>query len=214
VIYGFAEVVIARAIRERVTLAAAGDGQRIRYQARGRPLSPDLRALLLEHKPAILAVLLSGGVKNFCLRPTPERTTDKKEQTLEVDGITVVVCTTYAEAEACIREMIADTGGKPVALDLETHAVQSERERLAALLEERKAVNAEAIAFRKPVRLNLRSMPIPRQLTPGSRPWTTKSIMLRALASILTDPRSAWSNFTEARRAPRSSTSLRRAQRP
>ena len=68
---------------------------------------------------------------------------------LEVDGVTVVYCQTYAEAEACIREMIADAGGKPVALDLETCPVESERARLAALLEEREAVNAEAIAFRK-----------------------------------------------------------------
>ena len=45
--------------------------------------------------------------------------------------------------------MIADAGGKPVALDLETCPVESERARLAALLEEREAVNAEAIAFRK-----------------------------------------------------------------
>jgi hypothetical protein len=45
--------------------------------------------------------------------------------------------------------MIADAGGKPVALDLETAPVQAERDRLAALIAERKAVNAEAIAFRK-----------------------------------------------------------------
>jgi len=45
--------------------------------------------------------------------------------------------------------MIADAAGKPVALDLETSPIQSERERLKALEEERAAVNAEAIAFRK-----------------------------------------------------------------
>ena len=66
-----------------------------------------------------------------------------------VDGVTVVYCTTYAEAEALIAEMLANAGGKPVALDLETVAVQAERERLAALLEERAAVNARAIADRK-----------------------------------------------------------------
>jgi DNA polymerase I len=68
---------------------------------------------------------------------------------LEVDGVQVVYCTTYDEAKACIAEMIADAGEKPVALDLETAPIQSERERLAALMTEREAINAEAIAFRK-----------------------------------------------------------------
>jgi DNA polymerase I len=68
---------------------------------------------------------------------------------LVVDGVTPVYCQTYAEAEACIGEMIADAAGKPVALDLETSPVPSERERLKALMDERAAVNAEAIAFRK-----------------------------------------------------------------
>jgi DNA polymerase I-like protein with 3'-5' exonuclease and polymerase domains len=67
----------------------------------------------------------------------------------DVDGVEVVVCRTTAEAEACIREMIVDAGGKPVPLDLETCPIPSERERLAALKAERTAVNAQAIAFRK-----------------------------------------------------------------
>jgi DNA polymerase I len=67
---------------------------------------------------------------------------------LVVDGVTVVYCTTYAEAQALIGEMIADAAGKPIALDLETCPTPLERERLAALQAERKAVNAEAIAFR------------------------------------------------------------------
>jgi hypothetical protein len=67
----------------------------------------------------------------------------------EVDGVTVVVCETYAEAEALIREMIQDAAGKPIALDLETCPIQSERERLKTLVAERSAINAEAIAFRK-----------------------------------------------------------------
>jgi len=142
-ISGVAEDIIARAIRDGVTLSATGDGQRIHYRAYGRPLAPDLRTLLLEHKPAIPAVLSASGVKSFCWGLAPAN------KTLEVDGVTVVYCTTYTEAEACIREMIADAGGKPVALDLETAPIPSERERLKALLEERKAVNAEAIAFRK-----------------------------------------------------------------
>ena len=139
----FAENVIARAIRDGVTLFATEDGRRIHYQARGRALSADLRTLLLEHKPAILAVLSASGVKSFGWGLAPAN------KTLEVDGVTVVVCETYAEAEASIREMVADAEGKPVALDLETCPAQFERERLAALLEERKAVNAAAIAFRK-----------------------------------------------------------------
>ena len=64
-ISGFAEDIIARAIRDGVTLSAPGRRPRIRYQARGRPLSAELRALLLEHKPAILAALSAGGVKSF-----------------------------------------------------------------------------------------------------------------------------------------------------
>jgi DNA polymerase-1 len=81
--------------------------------------------------------------------PAPEPTPALAPAPFEVDGVTLVYCQTYAEAEAAIREMVADAEGKPVALDLETHPVQSERARLAALIEERKAVNAAAIAFRK-----------------------------------------------------------------
>ena len=75
----------------------------------------------------------------FAVKPAP----------LVVDGVTLVYCQTYAEAEACIREMIADAAGKPVALDLETAPIPSERDRLAALMAERATVNAEAIAYRK-----------------------------------------------------------------
>jgi DNA polymerase family A/3'-5' exonuclease len=77
-----------------------------------------------------------------------ERAVKPEPAPLEVDGVTVVICQTYAEAEACIREMIADAAGKPVALDLETCPIQSERERLSALTAERTAINGEAIAFR------------------------------------------------------------------
>jgi hypothetical protein len=81
--------------------------------------------------------------------PTPAPEPALAPAPFEVDGVQVVYCTTYAEAKAGIQEMVADAEGRPVALDLETHAVQSELARLAALLGERKAVNAEAIAFRK-----------------------------------------------------------------
>ena len=67
----------------------------------------------------------------------------------EVDDVTVVVCQTYDEAEALIAEVIVDAAGKPIALDLETRPLASELERLKALEEERAAVNAEAIAFRR-----------------------------------------------------------------
>jgi DNA polymerase-1 len=66
-----------------------------------------------------------------------------------VDGVTLVICQTYAEAEACIAEMVADAGGKPVALDLETCPIPSERARLETLTAERTAINAQAIADRK-----------------------------------------------------------------
>ena len=103
----------------------------------------------------------------------------------DVDGVTVVYCTTYAEAEALIREMIADAGGKPVALDLETCPLQSERERLAALLEEREAVNAEAIAFRKAAK---------KAVTPQAEidAYTeTANAKLKALDARSTMPRAA-----------------------
>ena len=135
----FAEDIIARAIRDGVTLSATRDGQRIHYRAYWRPLSADLRTLLLEHKPAILAALSAGGVESFRWGFAQ----------LEVDGVQVVVCETRATVEALIREMIADAGGKPVALDLETCPIPSERERLKALTAERAAINAQAIAFRK-----------------------------------------------------------------
>jgi DNA polymerase-1 len=138
-ISGFAEEIIARAIREDVILSATDEGRAIHYRAYGRPLSADLRTLLLAHKPAILAVLSAGGIESFRWRGEP----------FEVDGVQVVVCCTAAEAEALIREMLADAAGKAVALDLETCPIQSERERLIALTDERKAVNADAIAFRK-----------------------------------------------------------------
>ena len=104
-----------------------------------------------------------------------------------------------------------------VALDLET-ARPVRAERLAALLEEREAVNAEAIAFRKAakkaVRLNLRSTPIPKRPTPSSKSWTPESTTPNPPASIRTDPKSGSFRFMAAGRAPRSSTSLRPAQRP
>jgi hypothetical protein len=67
----------------------------------------------------------------------------------EVDGVTLAYCQTYAEAAACIGEMIADAAGKPIALDLETCPIASERARLTALMDERAAINAQAIGDRK-----------------------------------------------------------------
>ena len=91
-------------------------------------------------RPALKLVWSAPSIiGEFAIKPVP----------LEVDGVQVGYCATYAEAEACIREMIADADGKPVALDIETAPIPSERHRLAALLEERAAVNAEAIVFRK-----------------------------------------------------------------
>ena len=121
-----AEKLLIRAAFEDVTLSVPAPG-RLRYQARWRPLSAEFRALLIEHKTAILGILSA----------------------FQVDGVTVVYCATYDEAKALIAEMIADAGGKPIALDLETAPIQAERDRLATLIVERKAINAEAIAFRK-----------------------------------------------------------------
>ena len=91
-------------------------------------------------------------------------------------------------------EMIADAGGKPVALDLETGPIQSERERLAALLEEREAVNAEAIAFRKAAKKaetpQAEIDAITERPTPSSRSWTPRSTTPNPPASIRTGPKS------------------------
>jgi hypothetical protein len=102
------------------------------------PRRSRLRPKLVWVAPSIL------GEHAFAPTPAPAPPTS-----FEVDGVTVVICQTYAEAKTCIREMIADAAGKPIAVDLETCPVPSERERLEALLEERKTVNAAAIAFRK-----------------------------------------------------------------
>ena len=118
----FAEEIIARAIREGVRLDATADGRRIHYQAYERKLAPDLRALLLEHKPVILAALSAGGIQSLGWGGP-----------LVVDDVTLVTCQTYDEAKACIAEMIADAAGKPIALDIETAPLPSEKDRLAAL---------------------------------------------------------------------------------
>ena len=121
-----AEKLLIRAAFEDVTLSVPAPG-RLRYQARGRPLSAEFRALLIEHKTALLGILSA----------------------FQVDGVTVVYCQTYLEAKALLAEMVADAAGKPIAIDLETAPIQAERNRLATLKTDRKAVNAEAIAFRK-----------------------------------------------------------------
>jgi DNA polymerase-1 len=105
--------------------------------------SVSVPAMAVRTRPALKLVWSAPSIlREFAPEPAPVAS-------LVVDDVTVVYCTTYTEAEACISETIADAGGKPVALDLETAPIASERERLAALTAERKAVNAEAIAFRK-----------------------------------------------------------------
>jgi DNA polymerase-1 len=139
---GFAEEIITRAIREGVVLYPGANVGMLHFEAYERRLAPDLRALLLEHKPAILAVLSAGGIQSLRWGFAPAAS-------LVVDGVTVVICQTIAEAEACIGEMIRDAAGKPVALDLETAPLASEIARLATLEAERTAINAAAIAARK-----------------------------------------------------------------
>jgi hypothetical protein len=64
----------------------------------------------------------------------------------QVDGVEIVYCEAAAEAEALIREMIADAAGAPVALDLEAAPNSMERAKLEALLEERQAAMARKTA--------------------------------------------------------------------
>lgn len=59
-ISGIAEDIIARARLEGVTLFPKDEGK-LGFQARGRPLSPELKTLMLEHKASILATLALRG---------------------------------------------------------------------------------------------------------------------------------------------------------
>ena len=74
----------------------------------------------------------SSIVSETVIEPEPHVLAPSPAAPLEVDGVQVVYCTTYPEAEALIAEVIQDAAGKPVALDLETAPIRSERERLAA----------------------------------------------------------------------------------
>jgi DNA polymerase-1 len=75
------------------------------------------------------------------LEPEPE-----PPAIFQVDGVEVVYCATRDKAEVLILEMIADAGGRPVALDIETTPVLPERQRLEALRLERAVVHAETLA--------------------------------------------------------------------
>ena len=68
----------------------------------------DLRALLLEHKPAILAGLSAGRTS----RAPPGVATRSRSTASPSSSVKP-----YDEAEALIAEMLADAAGKPVALD-------------------------------------------------------------------------------------------------
>jgi hypothetical protein len=57
-----AEDILARARLEGVALFPKGEGK-LGYQAHGHPLSPDLKALIVAHKEAVLAVLAPSSVK-------------------------------------------------------------------------------------------------------------------------------------------------------
>jgi DNA polymerase I-like protein with 3'-5' exonuclease and polymerase domains len=61
-----------------------------------------------------------------------------------IDGVEIALAETYSEAEALIKQMIADAAaaGHSVALDIETAPLPAERARLEALLKEEEAVNA------------------------------------------------------------------------
>jgi DNA polymerase I-like protein with 3'-5' exonuclease and polymerase domains len=59
--------------------------------------------------------------------------------------VTVVYCADAAEAEALIKEMVADAGPRPVAIDLEVAITESERDRIAALGAQRQVVIARRL---------------------------------------------------------------------
>jgi hypothetical protein len=81
------------------------------------------------------------------IEPSPETSA-----ILHVDGVEIVYCDGRDQAEAMIWEVIADAGGRPVALDIETAPIRSERERLAALTEERAGVHAKLLAAGRALR--------------------------------------------------------------
>jgi DNA polymerase I-like protein with 3'-5' exonuclease and polymerase domains len=70
----------------------------------------------------------------------------------EVDGVEAVYCDDRAEAEALIREMIADAAPRPVVIDIETTAILPERQRLAALSAKRDVVHVEVLAAGRALR--------------------------------------------------------------
>jgi hypothetical protein len=63
-----AEDILARARAEGVTLYLKAEGK-LGYQTHGRPLSPDLKALILEHRDAVLAALVPSGSRQPRGRP-------------------------------------------------------------------------------------------------------------------------------------------------
>jgi DNA polymerase-1 len=93
----------------------------------------------------------------FHLAPVPAPVPEPPA-TFQVDGVEVVYCQDRAEAEALIREMIADAMPRPVALDIETTPILPERQRLAGLSELRVAVHAKALAAGKALRTAQRAM--------------------------------------------------------
>jgi DNA polymerase-1 len=69
-----------------------------------------------------------------------------------IDGVEVVFAQTIAGAKALIAEMIADAGGAPIALDLETAPLPAERAKLQALLEEREAAAKRKTAAKREIK--------------------------------------------------------------
>jgi DNA (cytosine-5)-methyltransferase 1 len=85
------------------------------------------------------------------LAPTPAPIVEPPA-VLQVDGVEVVYCSTYAEAEAMIREMVSDASPRPIAVDIETTATLPERQRFAALSHKRGTVHIQTLAAGKALR--------------------------------------------------------------
>ncbi|MBV8441928.1 MAG: hypothetical protein JO312_15430, partial [Hyphomicrobiales bacterium] len=90
------------------------------------------------------------------LRLLAEAQNANSEQTenrpLTVDDVEIVYCTAHAEAETLVAEMLADAGKRPIALDVETFAIASERQRFKALRDERDAINEKKLAAGRALR--------------------------------------------------------------
>jgi DNA (cytosine-5)-methyltransferase 1 len=93
-----------------------------------RPIAAPPTAMKREAARVSASVVTLAAEPQLEILPAPE-----PPAMLQVDGVECVYCEDRAEAEALIREMIADASPRPVALDIETRARGGRRPRSAPL---------------------------------------------------------------------------------